>query len=85
MGRGNLAPTLLAGLPRQSICVRVQPPRPVLDLVIVLGQGLDPAGEDPFGLLKGLEPLEAVVVGPQNDLLPQNVVTEMLKGHNDGQ
>ena len=83
MSRGNLAPTLLAGLSRQSICVRVQPPRPVLDLIIVLGQGLDPASEDPFRLLKSLEPFEAVVVGPQNDLLTQNVVTEVLKGHND--
>jgi len=83
--RGNLAPTLLAGLPRQSICVRVQPPRPVLDLVIVLRQGLDPASEDPFRLFEGLEPFEAVVVCPQNDLLTQDIVAEVLKGHNDGQ
>jgi len=85
VGRNNLALTLLAGLPRQSVCVRVQPPRPVLDLVIVLGQGLDPAGENPFWLLEGLKPLEAVVVCPLNDLLTQDIVTEVLKGHNDGQ
>ena len=71
---------MLAGLSRQSICVRAQPPRPVLDLVIVLGEGLDPAGENPFRLLESLEPLTAVVVCPQNDLLTQDIVAEVLKG-----
>jgi len=58
MVRSNFAPTLLAGLPRQSICVGVQSPGPVLDIVIVLGQGLKSTGENPFWLLEGLEPLK---------------------------
>jgi len=85
VGRSNLAPTLLAGLSRQSIYVGMQSPRPVLDYTIVLGQGLNPSGENPFWLLEGLEPLKAVAVRPQNDLLPKDIVAEVLKGHDDGQ
>ena len=53
--------------------------------VVIFGQSLNPSGQNTFGTLESLQPLETVVISPKDDFSSKEVVSEMLQGNYNGQ
>ena len=53
---------------------------PVLDFVLKLAQRLYPSGKYAFRTFERIQPLQAMVVRPEDNFRLQEVVPEVLKG-----
>ena len=52
---------------------------PMLDLLLELAQRLYPSGKYAFRTFERIQPLQAVVVRPEDNFRPQEVMAEELK------
>jgi len=55
----------------------------MLDLILELAQRLYPSGEYASRHFERIQPFQAMVIRPEDNFRPQEVVPEMLKSRND--
>ena len=55
----------------------------MLDLMVELGQRLDPSGKDSFRAFESLEPFQTMMIGTEDDMCPKQVVPKVLESSYD--
>jgi len=75
---------LFTGPAGDSIGIRMQTSRSMLNSIIVFGQGLDPTTQNAFRTFEGHQPFEAMMISPKDDFGSKEIMSEALQGDHNG-